>query len=363
MLKISVIGAGRIAHAHANAFKFLTDAVLYGAYDTNHESLGAFCSHFECTPFVDDIDMIRKSDLIIVCTPNSSHFEYTSKALVLGRKVICEKPLTNKLSDGLVLKGLDESFGGGVGYVSFNYRHNKVIKLLMEDIKSGVIGKIDHIRLEFLKGSMLTKQYIGWREKGDLENSSGAMSDLGAHLLDLCHFFIGRDIDIGDIRFKLNTAVSSISGEAVNVDDNSYMYARTEGGEFIEIHTSKVEQYRPHGLYIEITGNLGRLLYQTKMKGTYIRRIGGTEEVVTLQSEPLISDPEGEIYGWSDSFLYQLMDVINCAGAVTGSIRDGLKVQSVISVLSQKYRRERLTKEKASLGNAEYAKELTSVGI
>lgn len=336
MLRLSVIGTGRIARAHAEALRYISGADLFGAYDINRESLRAFCEEYECEQYLDDIDMIRRSDFVIICTPNDSHFQYASKALIFGKTVICEKPLTSKLSDGIVLKGLNEASAGKI-YVSFNYRHNQVIKRILNDVKTGTIGKVDHVKLEFLKGSMLTKKSIGWREKGDKENTSGAMSDLGAHLLDLCQLIIGHDIDIADMRCKLNTAVPSISGEAVRVDDNSYMYTRTKGGEFIEVHTSKVERYREHGIYIEITGSCGRLSYQTGMKASYKRRVGERETDVSIEGHPILNDPDGEIYGWSDSFLHQLKDIIELEGVSTGSIDDGLKVQTIISALSEKY--------------------------
>lgn len=336
MLKFSIVGTGRIAKAHAEALRHIDGVELYGAYDINQQSLRQFCEDFDCNQCVDDIEMMRCSDYIIICTPNQTHFEYVSKALILGKMVICEKPLTSKLVDGIVLKGLDE-VSTGRGFVSFNYRHNQVIKSIINDVKSGSIGKVDHVKLEFLKGSMLTRKSLGWREKGDQENTSGAMSDLGAHLLDMCQLIIGHDIDVADMRCKLSTAVSSISGEAVRVDDNSYMYARTEGGEFIEVHTSKVEQYRSHGLYIEITGNCGRISYQTGMNATYKRRIGAQELVVNSDGEKLMQDPDGEIYGWSDSFFHQLNDIIKLKGLNSGTINDGLKVQKIISVLAEKY--------------------------
>ncbi|MEI7554221.1 oxidoreductase [Candidatus Chlorohelix sp.] len=126
-------------------------------------------------------------DLVVVCTPNTSHFSLTSQALNAGKNVVLEKPFVNRLEEGEELIRLAEK-NKRLLSVYQNRRWDGDFLTIKKLIESDVLGEIytyeshfDRFRLE-----------VGnkWREQA-LEGS-GILFDLGAHLIDQALQLFGK---------------------------------------------------------------------------------------------------------------------------------------------------------------------------
>lgn len=98
--RIYLIGAGRIAHAHADAIQILPDPerVSLAATDLNPQVLADFSMHYPQARIFDNVqgmlaEAAQETDIVIVATPPSAHHQLTCAALATGRHVLCEKPL------------------------------------------------------------------------------------------------------------------------------------------------------------------------------------------------------------------------------------------------------------------------------
>ena len=93
-----------------------------------------------------------KIDFLAVCTPNSSHYEITKAALEAGMDVLCEKPLSLTLKEATELERLARRKRRVLG-IPFTYSGFPMVKLARDLIKSGELGKIDKVVLEYSQGS------------------------------------------------------------------------------------------------------------------------------------------------------------------------------------------------------------------
>ncbi|SQR97179.1 putative dehydrogenase [Escherichia coli] len=75
--------------------------------------------------------------------------------------------------------------------VSFNYRYNPVIDMIMRLRNEKKLGELHFFSAEFNKNSALTRHHLTWRDSSQQSKSSGALGDLSCHLLDL-FCFIGE---------------------------------------------------------------------------------------------------------------------------------------------------------------------------
>jgi len=133
---------------------------------------------------VDDPDI----DLVLVGSPNTSHFEWTQKALLAGKHVLVEKPFTVTSAEAGELIALAKK-QDKVLSVHHNRRfdsgHNTVKKVLA----SGVLGTVVEMEVHYDR-YRLGLRPAAWREKP--LPGSGIFYDLGAHLIDASLELFGK---------------------------------------------------------------------------------------------------------------------------------------------------------------------------
>lgn len=129
---------------------------------------------------LEDILSDEQIDLVIVSTPNTSHFVIAEAALLSGKNVIVEKPFTITTQDALRLMALEKSTGQFIS-VYQNRRFDGDYMTLQSLIETDAIGRIVELTLSFNRFRNTFKENA-WREK-DLPGS-GVLYDLGAHLVD-----------------------------------------------------------------------------------------------------------------------------------------------------------------------------------
>src|SRR3712207_1608475 len=130
-------------------------------------------------------------DLVDVATPGNTHHEIAIAALEAGKHVLCEKPLANTLEEAREM--LDAARAAGtINMVCFNYRRAPAVQLAKRLIEEGRLGDIRHWRAVYLQDFILDPEFpLIWRFRREVAGS-GALGDLGAHLVDLAHFLVGR---------------------------------------------------------------------------------------------------------------------------------------------------------------------------
>ena len=135
-------------------------------------------------------------DLVDICTPGDTHAEIAVAALEAGKHVLCEKPLANTVAEAQVMAAAAERAAtiGVRAMVGFTYRRIPAIALARQLVSEGRIGEIRHVRAQYLQDWLTDPTSpMTWRLQKD-KAGSGALGDIGAHIVDLTQFITGQQI-------------------------------------------------------------------------------------------------------------------------------------------------------------------------
>lgn len=130
-------------------------------------------------------------DLIVVNTPNYSHYDYTRQALLKGKHVLVEKPFAATAEEAQALFDLAREVRKQV-FVYQNRRWDSDYLAVKQVIDSGVLGKLAevHIRFDRYRNTIGPKTF-----KEELVPATGLQYDLGAHLLDQAINLFGKPLN------------------------------------------------------------------------------------------------------------------------------------------------------------------------
>ena len=135
-------------------------------------------------------------DLVDICTPGDTHADIAIAALEAGKHVLCEKPLANTVAEAVDMAEaarLAEQRGVR-SMVGFTYRRVPAIALAKQLVDEGRLGSVRHVRAQYLQDWIVDPQFpLVWRLQKD-KAGSGALGDIGAHVIDLAQHLIGSPI-------------------------------------------------------------------------------------------------------------------------------------------------------------------------
>ena len=109
MIKIAVIGLGKMGLSHAAILGGLTDAELVAICDSSSLVLNAFKKYNPKIQLYDDYKKLFNSeelDAVVIATPTKFHFAMAKMAIGHGIHVFCEKPFALSLEEGIELVNL-----------------------------------------------------------------------------------------------------------------------------------------------------------------------------------------------------------------------------------------------------------------
>jgi scyllo-inositol 2-dehydrogenase (NADP+) len=118
-------------------------------------------------------------DLVVITTPNSTHFPFAKKILESGRDVVIEKPFTNTSNEAMALQELAQKNKKNI-FVFQNRRLDGDFLTVKSLIKEKAFGELSLFESHFDRYSPQLKG--NWRETQGAGH--GVFFDLGAHLLD-----------------------------------------------------------------------------------------------------------------------------------------------------------------------------------
>lgn len=136
-------------------------------------------------------------ELIVVNTPNYTHYDYAKAALLAGKNVIVEKPFTVTVAQGEELVQLAASKKLLLS-VYQNRRYDSDYKIVRKVVEEGLLGDVLEVEFHYdrFKEELSYKKHKEVAEKG-----TGALYDLGSHLIDQALTIFGMPKSVfGDIR-------------------------------------------------------------------------------------------------------------------------------------------------------------------
>lgn len=127
-------------------------------------------------------------ELVIINTPNFTHYEYAKAALNAGKHILVEKPFTATTAQAKELFALAKTVGKKV-LVYQNRRYDSGYNAVKDIIESGKLGKLIevHFRFDRYRTAIGPKSF-----KEEVVEATGLQYDLGPHLLDQAISLFGR---------------------------------------------------------------------------------------------------------------------------------------------------------------------------
>lgn len=202
MLKIGIIGAGRMGNAHAANLVNLNNVKLSTVYDIDPEKSKAFVEKYPDVKILASAEEVCNSpetDLIVITSPTYCHKEALLVAMATGKPIFCEKPLCRTKEELEELKPLIRSYKNlfAIGFVR---RYSPSSMLLKKLIDEGKIGKLICSSVSCLFGGY-SRLWGDWFT--DYEKSGGVTLDMLAHHCDLQNLFFGKPESVYARAFRL----------------------------------------------------------------------------------------------------------------------------------------------------------------
>ncbi|MFC4224156.1 Gfo/Idh/MocA family oxidoreductase [Lysinibacter cavernae] len=323
-------------------------------------------------------------DVIDICVPGHLHTEIALAALAAGKHVLCEKPLANNLDDAerMAAAAASASANGIFASVGFNYRRTPALALAQRMIANGDLGVIRSMRGQYLQDWLVDPTFpLVWRLDAE-KAGSGALGDLGAHLIDLAQWVSGHNIDgvsalsrtfiserpLAEASSGLSATAATAatttattetatddSGSAmgtVTVDDAAIWLATTDKGAIGTFEANRFATGHNNALRLEINGSLGSIAFDFERlneleyfdnRSTTVNNVevGGFRRIhVTKASHPYLAAwwPAGHSLGYEHTFVHQVADFVAAVAANTPpspSFEDGLNVQCVLDAVER----------------------------
>ena len=177
IIRLGVIGTGRIAKRFIPECNYVSGIAVFGVYNPHISSAQAFAQKFELESYTDNLESFFETiDAVYIASPHETHYEYAKAALEHGKHVLCEKPmvLMKSQAEELFQIARDRKL---VLLEAIKTAYSPGFNQLVSVAKSGVIGQICDVEACFTR---LTREDI--REMQDV-SYGGGFTEFGSYTL------------------------------------------------------------------------------------------------------------------------------------------------------------------------------------
>jgi predicted dehydrogenase len=269
--------------------------------------------------------------LIDIGTPNHLHAEQAIAALEAGKHVACEKPLAGSLADARAMRDAARTAPTASTFVWYTYRRVPALALARELVAEGRLGRIYHVRAAYLQSWGGPATPLLWRFQGKTAGT-GALGDLGAHIIDMARFVTGDEITevsgAAERRFIERRPLpddASRSAES-SVDDAVAFVGRMQGGALATFEATRLATGMKNSNRIEIHGEDGAIAFDFERMNE-LRYFDATDSprtqgwrtiIATNEAHPWMKAwwPEGHGLGYEHTFVNTAADILRVLGGL-----------------------------------------------
>lgn len=151
LVRLGIVGSGRIASRTMDELKFVSGVNPTAVFNPHKSSADRFAHLFELDSYSDNYErFLENIDAVYIATPHETHYDYTKRALLADKHVLCEKPIVLKGKEAVELFDLAEK-KKLVLMEAIKTAYAPGFLSLINIVKSGKIGKICDIEGAFTK--------------------------------------------------------------------------------------------------------------------------------------------------------------------------------------------------------------------
>ncbi|MBX3585886.1 MAG: Gfo/Idh/MocA family oxidoreductase [Ramlibacter sp.] len=225
----------------------------------------------------------ERIDFVSIVTPNHVHFPVARAFAEAGIHVVCDKPLVHTSAQAAELTGVVARSGVVFG-VTYNYTGYPMVREARELVRSGAIGDIRKVIVEYNQGWLATRLEGGankqadWRTDPSRSGMAGAIGDIGSHAENLVATVTGLEIE--SLCADLTTFVP---GRAL--DDDGNLLLRFANGARGVLIASQIEVGCENDLRLRVFGSTGTLDWRQEEPNTLVHApLDGPRRLLTRGS-------------------------------------------------------------------------------
>lgn len=219
-------------------------------------------------------------DCIYIGTPPFLHEKNIEDATSTSKPIICEKPLAIDYEEGLKISMLLNKYNKRTFMIAHHLRHQKAIADIKNFIKTGLIGEVLNVSMQWGFEMNLEAPSAIWKTNPNL-GGKGTFSDNGVHIVDLAILLFGLPISIS------GKAESVRTKETFDNETAFLMYDKL----CIQLQSSQCMKFP--GNSILIYGTKGCIEALNGIGEKYISKIS----IKSPEKSTIIDYPETNLYG------------------------------------------------------------------
>src|SRR5450755_974806 len=186
MVRVAVLGAGRIGKIHAANVAANSSAKLVVVADPFGDAAQTLANQLGCDASPDPFASIDRNDVdaVVISTPTNTHIALMLQAVKSRKAVLCEKPIDLDFAKADAAVTEIEQLGGRV-MLAFNRRFDPASQRLRRSIDAGEIGDVRQV--------LITSRDPGLAPRDYLRGSGGIFRDMTIHDFDMARFLLGEE--------------------------------------------------------------------------------------------------------------------------------------------------------------------------
>ena len=184
MIRVGLLGTGRIGSLHAETIAAHRESTLYSVSDIDDESAGRIATQYGgVVKSADGIISDPNVDAVLIATSTDTHSDFIEKASTAGKFVFCEKPVDLNLKRAKECLAKVNSANNSI-MIGFNRRFDPNFAQLKESLDGGEIGKCELLTITSFDPAPPPISYV--------KISGGLYRDMMIHDFDLSIFIMNQ---------------------------------------------------------------------------------------------------------------------------------------------------------------------------
>ncbi len=256
MLRIGLLGCGRIGQVHARSISQIDGATVAAVADALADPADALAARtgaavMEAGVLIDSPEV----DAVVIGTPTDTHYALIHAAAAAGKAIFCEKPVD--MSADRIRDCIGAVEAAGVPFMTaFNRRFDPNFANVQARIADGEIGAVEIVTIQSRDPSPPPIRYV--------ESSGGLFRDMMIHDLDMARFLLGEEPT--SVYAVGSALVDPEIGKAGDVDTAAVILT-TASGRICQISNSRRATYG-YDQRIEVHGARGMLRAENMLENT-----------------------------------------------------------------------------------------------
>ena len=259
MLKVGLLGAGRIAGVHATAITSHPQSELTAVSDFYPEAAEKLAAQYGAVArSTDEIIADPEIEAVLIATSTDTHSDLMEAATRAGKAVLCEKPVDLSLERARACQNVVDATGRPV-MIGFNRRFDTNFGALKQALTAGEIGKAELLSITSFDPAPPPVAYI--------KVSGGIFRDMMIHDFDMANFVMGS------APVSITATASSIVDPEIGAAgdfDTAIVTLHYAGGELAVIKNSRRAVYG-YDQRVELLGSKGLLQAQNMLENTVVK--------------------------------------------------------------------------------------------